>query len=170
MPEDACVEVFVEIPKGSRNKYEWDHERGGFVLDRMLFTSMQYPGDYGFVPFTLSGDGDPLDALVLLGEPTFPGCRITARVAGVFHMTDDKGPDAKLITVPDADPRWLYVTALADVPGHLLAEVEHFFSVYKDLERKTVEVHGFGDREEALRLIAEDRVRFQRAAVPPAMP
>lgn len=164
------VDVFVEIPKGSRNKYEWDHHAGGFRLDRMLFSSVHYPGDYGFVPHTWSGDDDPLDALVLLGEPTFPGCVITARVVGVFDMTDDKGMDAKIITVADADPRWTGVHDLEDMPRHMLEEVEHFFSVYKDLERKRVTVQGFRDRKAALEQIAEDRERFATLDPVPLMP
>ena len=164
------VDVFVEIPKGSRNKYEWDHHTGGFRLDRMLYSSVHYPGDYGFVPNTMSGDGDPLDALVLLGEPTFPGCSIRARVVGVFEMTDDKGWDAKIITVADTDPRWSAVTDLGDMPGHLLDEVEHFFSVYKDLEQKKVTVEGFRDRAAALKQIEEDRERFDGLDPRPLMP
>jgi inorganic pyrophosphatase len=166
----VTVEVFVEIPKGSRNKYEWDHHTGGFRLDRMLFSSVHYPGDYGFVPDTMSGDGDPLDALVLLGEPTFPGCTITARVVGVFDMTDDKGFDAKVITVADADPRWAAVGDLHDLPPHVLSEVQHFFSVYKDLEQKMVTVGGFRDRAAALEQIAEDRERYQGLDPRPRMP
>lgn len=158
------VDVFVEIPRGSRNKYEWDHEIGGFRLDRMLYSAVHYPGDYGFVPNTLSGDGDPLDALVMLGEPTFPGCTITSRVVGVFDMADDKGEDAKLITVAEADPRWRDVRDITDVPGHLLAEVQHFFSIYKDLEGKSVRIDGFRDREAALGQLAEDRARFEERA------
>ena len=164
------IDVFVEIPKGSRNKYEWDHHRRGFVLDRMLFSAVHYPGDYGFVPHTMSGDDDPLDALVLLGEPTFPGCTILARVVGIFRMTDDKGRDAKLITVPEQDPRWSHVRHLKDVPDHLLKEVGHFFSIYKDLEGKKVTVDGFGSREEALAQLEEDRARFDDMDDPPAMP
>jgi inorganic pyrophosphatase len=164
------VEVYVEIPKGSRNKYEWDHHTGAFRLDRMLFSAVHYPGDYGFVPDTMSGDGDPLDALVLLGEPTFPGCTITARVVGVFEMTDDKGWDAKIITVADADPRWSSVMDLGDMPQHMLHEVSHFFSVYKDLEQKIVTVEGFRDRAAALRQIAEDRERFAAMDPRPRMP
>ena len=154
------VDVFIEIPEGSRNKYEWDHEIGGFRLDRMLFSAVHYPGDYGFVPNTLSGDGDPLDALVLLGVPTFPGCTITSRIVGVFDMADDKGEDAKLITVAEADPRWQHVRDLVDLPKHLLDEVEHFFSIYKDLEGKSVRIDGFRDRAAALEQLAEDTERF----------
>ncbi|MEX2563236.1 MAG: inorganic diphosphatase, partial [Nitriliruptoraceae bacterium] len=100
------IEVFIEVPMGSRNKYEWDFDRQTFVLDRMLFTSVRYPGDYGFIPDTLALDGDHLDALVILGEPTFPGCTVRARVLGMLDMSDDKGPDEKILTVADHDPRW----------------------------------------------------------------
>jgi inorganic pyrophosphatase len=166
------IEVFVEIPKGSRNKYEWDHHTERFKLDRMLFSAVQYPGDYGFVPDTWAEDNDPLDALVILGEPTFPGCTIDARVVGVFWMTDDKGPDAKIITVPDSDPRWSHVRDLEHVPKHLLDEIGHFFSIYKDLEGKTVKVEGFGGREDAHAEIAKDQQRFLDLpeADRPAMP
>lgn len=167
---DDVVEIFVEIPKGSRNKYEWDHHARRFRLDRMLFSAVHYPGDYGFVLDTFGGDGDPLDALVILGEATFPGCTITARVVGVFWMADDKGRDTKIISVPDSDPRWSHIRELDDVPKHLLDEIGHFFSIYKDLEHKTVKVDGFGTREEALAEIATDRERFQTMDDPPAMP
>src|SRR5665811_327448 len=100
------VDVFVEVPMGSRNKYEYDHDTQRFVLDRMLFTAVRYPGDYGYIPGTLARDGDPLDALVILGEPTFPGCHIHARVLAMLDMADDKGPDEKILTVADHDPRW----------------------------------------------------------------
>ncbi len=164
------VEVFVEIPKGSRNKYEWNHHTRRLRLDRMLFSAVQYPGDYGFILDTFGGDGDPLDAMVILGEPTFPGCTITGRVFGVFWMTDDKGRDSKILCVPDSDPRWSHVGDVHDVPGHLLAEIEHFFSIYKDLERKKVVTEGFGDRAAALGEIARDRERFATMHDPPAMP
>jgi inorganic pyrophosphatase len=169
-PADDVVEVFVEIPKGSRNKYEWNHRTRRFTLDRMLFSAVHYPGDYGFVPDTFAEDGDPLDALVILGEPTFPGCSITGRVVGIFRMSDDKGRDAKIITVPDSDPRWAHVRDLGDVPQHLLAEIGHFFSIYKDLEGKAVRVDGFGTREEAIEEIAKDRRVFATMDDPPAMP
>ncbi|HVM20407.1 MAG TPA: inorganic diphosphatase [Egibacteraceae bacterium] len=167
---NAVVEVFVEIPKASRNKYEWDHHTGRFRLDRMLFSAVHYPGDYGFIPNTFSGDDDPLDALVVLSEPTFPGCTISARVVGVFWMTDDKGRDSKIISVPDSDPRWSHVRELEDVPHHLLAEIEHFFSIYKDLERKKVDVDGFGGRLDAMAEIAADQQRFATMENPPLMP
>lgn len=127
------LEVIVEIPKGTRNKYEADDD-GQIWLDRMLFTATRYPEDYGFVPDTLAEDGDPLDAMVLLDEPTFPGCHIHARPVGVFVMEDEEGPDAKLLCVPDTDPRMEQIKELEDVPDHTLAEIAHFFSIYKSLE------------------------------------
>ena len=157
----AEVVVFVEVPSGSRNKYELDEELGGVVLDRRLFTSMAYPADYGFVEGTLGEDGDPLDALVLVGEPTFPGCRIRARVVGVFHMEDEKGPDEKLICVPLKDPAWLRTKDVDDVPPELRNEIEHFFQVYKDLElgKEGTRTHGFGNRADAERVLEEARGR-----------
>jgi inorganic pyrophosphatase len=151
--------VFVEIPSGSRNKYEFDKDLGQIVLDRRLFTSMSYPADYGFVEGTLGSDGDPLDALVLVGEPTFPGCRIRARAVGVFHMTDEKGADEKVIYVPLKDPAWSRVYDIHDIPAELRNEIEHFFQVYKDLEEAKTETSGFGNRAEAERIIAEARER-----------
>jgi len=127
-------EVVVEIPKGSRNKYEQDHDTGEIWLDRTLFTAMQYPADYGFFPHTLAEDSDPLDALVLLSDPTFPGCHIRVRAVAVFWMSDEKGPDAKVLCVPASDPRWDHVNDIADVAPFLLAEIEHFFDFYKTIE------------------------------------
>lgn len=141
------VEVVVEIPRGSRNKYEMDHATGRIRLDRMLFTSTQYPLDYGFVPDTLAEDGDPLDALVILDEPTFPGCLVLARPVAVFWMADEHGPDAKILTVPARDPRYASVRDLGDVPRHLTAEIGHFFDIYKELEPgKDTDVREVGDR------------------------
>ena len=150
-----AVIVFVEIPQGSRNKYEYDVELGGIALDRRLFTSMSYPADYGFVEHTLGEDGDPLDSLVLVGEPTFPGCRIRARPVGVFHMTDEKGPDEKIICVPLRDPAWSHVHDIHDLSPAYRDEIEHFFQQYGRLENKQVETSGFGNRDEARKLIAE---------------
>jgi len=124
----------VEIPRGSRNKYEMDKEKGVIRLDRRLFSATFYPTDYGYIPETLGEDGDPLDALVLLDDPTFPGCWVSARPVGVFWMEDDKGPDAKIICVPAGDPRWDHVAEIDDVPEALRAEIEQFFVVYKMLE------------------------------------
>ena len=142
--------VFVEIPSGSRNKYEYDQELGGIVLDRRLFTAMAYPADYGYVEGTLAEDGDPLDALVLVSDPTFPGCRIRVRPIGVFHMADEKGPDEKLLCVPLGDPSFERVRDIHDVTAELRDEIEHFFQRYKDLEpAKKTETRGWGNRDEA---------------------
>ncbi|MBK5223276.1 MAG: inorganic diphosphatase [Acidimicrobiia bacterium] len=128
------MEVIVEIPQGSRNKYEIDHETGVVWLDRHLFTAMRYPADYGFVPNTLAEDGDPLDALIILDEPTFPGVHVKARPIGVFWMRDEAGPDAKILCVPADDERSAQIQDLNDIRPHLLAEIGHFFEVYKALE------------------------------------
>ena len=151
--------MFVEIPAGSRNKYEWDEELGGVALDRRLFTSMSYPADYGFIEGTLAADGDPLDALVLVGEPTFPGCRVRVRVVGVFHMADEKGDDEKVICVPLRDPLWSEISDIEDVPRQLRNEIEHFFQVYKDLEDKWTETWGYGDRFDAEGVVEAARQR-----------
>jgi inorganic pyrophosphatase len=148
-----ALTVVVEIPKGSRNKYEVDHLSGEIYLDRMLFTSMQYPADYGFIDGTLGGDGDPLDALVFVGEPTFPGCRIRVRPVGLFRMQDEKGEDEKILCVPLRDPLWSQVGDLHGLPTPLLNEIEHFFQVYKDLEGHKVATDGYEDRASAMRVI-----------------
>ncbi len=137
------VNVVVEIPKGSRNKIEFDSQVEVFRLDRILHSPVHYPGDYGFVPGTLSLDGDPLDALVLVTDPTFTGCVLSARPIGVLLMTDEKGQDEKILAVPERDPRYLEVSDLSDLPGHTLKELEHFFGVYKDLEGKETAVLGW---------------------------
>jgi inorganic pyrophosphatase len=144
------VDVTIEIPKGQRNKYEMDHLTGRIRLDRTLFTATQYPADYGFVEQTLGQDGDPLDALVLLQEPTFPGCLILARPIGMFRMRDEKGIDDKVLFVPARDQRQEHLRDLGDVPEYYLLEIEHFFTVYKDLEPgKSVEGATWVDREAA---------------------
>ena len=154
------IDVVVEIPRGSRNKYDYDHEKHVIRLDRRLFSATVYPADYGFVPDTLAEDGDPLDALVLLDEPTFPGCVIEAKPVGIFWMSDEKGPDAKLITVARGDPVWENVSSLEDLPPHLTHEVAHFFDVYKDLEpNKGTEVRGFAGVEAAWEEIRRSRAR-----------
>jgi inorganic pyrophosphatase len=152
--------MVVEIPKGSRNKYEMDHETGEIFLDRMLFTATQYPADYGFLPDTLGEDGDPLDALVLLDEPTFPGCRVRVRAVGVFWMRDEAGPDAKILCVPARDPRVARIADINDVEPLLLEEIAHFFTVYKDVEPgKSTEVGGWEGAAVAVRTIDEARER-----------
>ena len=150
--------MVVEIPAGSRNKYEMDHEHGYLRLDRTLFTATVYPADYGFVTETMGEDGDPLDALVLLESATFPGCRVCVRPIGVFWMHDESGPDAKLLCVPVDDPRWSDTVTIDDLPQHLLNEISHFFDVYKDLEHPgTVTIGGWRDRAYADEIIAEGR-------------
>jgi inorganic pyrophosphatase len=147
------IDVIVEIPKGSRNKYEFDREKKAFKLDRMLFSSMHYPSDYGFIRDTLAEDGDPLDALVLVTEPTFPGCLIEAKPVGLFKMRDEKGIDHKILCVPVGDPLWNHIDDLGGVPPHLLIEIEHFFDVYKELERKKTAVEGWEDAASARKVI-----------------
>ncbi len=158
----STVEIVVEVPKGSRNKYEIDHATGVIRLDRQLFTATRYPADYGFIPDTLAEDGDPLDVLVLLDEPTFPGCRVRCRPIGVLWMTDENGPDAKILAVPD-DPRagW---EDLEDLPDHLLREIRHFFDVYKDLEPgKSTDVGRWEGRAAAAEEIQRSRDRHAAA-------
>ena len=163
VPASTRVVVFVEIPGGSRNKYEVDAGTGAIFLDRRLFTSMSYPADYGFIEGTLGDDEDPLDALVLVGDPTFPGCRIHARPVGVFYMTDEKGRDEKIICVADRDTVWGHVHDIHDIQPEFRDEIEHFFSVYKDLEEKKTEVRGFGNRAKAVEVIDEARRRLSDA-------
>ena len=153
-------DVLIEIPRGSRNKYEYDFEIKRMRFDRMLFSSMMYPADYGFIPETLALDGDPLDVLVLVNEPTFPGCVMEVKPIGVFHMADDKGADEKVICIPVSDPIWNSLNNLSDINPHLLKEIEHFFQVYKDLENKEVDVEGWGDVNEAFDIIKECTERF----------
>ncbi|MDH2414204.1 inorganic diphosphatase [Nocardioides sp. CER19] len=153
-------DVLVEIPKGERNKYEVDHETGRIRLDRTLFTSTVYPADYGYIEETLGQDGDPLDALVLLPIPTFPGCLIKCRAIGMFRMTDEKGGDDKVLCVP-VDPRSENIQDINDVPEFDRLEIQHFFEVYKDLEPgKSVEGAEWVNREAA---IAEIEASFKRA-------
>ena len=154
-------DVTIEIPKGQRNKYEMDHETGRIRLDRMLFTSTRYPADYGFIEHTLADDGDPLDALVLLDEPTFPGCLITCRAIGMFRMRDEKGRDDKVLCVAATDPRMAHLRDIADVSDFELLEIQHFFQVYKALEPgKEVETARWVGREEALAEIQTCAVRL----------
>jgi inorganic pyrophosphatase len=152
-----CV---VEIPKGSRNKYEYDPELGGLKFDRLLMSAATYPTDYGYLRNTLAEDGDPLDALVCLTEPTFPGCLIPVKPIGMFAMRDEKGTDDKILCVPLHDPYWNGYEQLEDLPELLRQEIEQFFSIYKELERKTVEVGGWCSRSDALAEIAAAAERF----------
>ncbi len=160
LQEEIVLDIMIEIPKGSRNKYEYDKKLKRIRFDRTLFSAVHYPMDYGFILNTLAEDEDPLDAMVLLWEPTFPGCLIEAKPIGAFKMWDEKGPDEKVLCVPIHDPVWNYIESLDDVPPHLLKEIEHFFSIYKDLEKKKTGIEGWVGREETLRIIAESKLRF----------
>ncbi len=164
------VLVTIEIPKGSRNKYEYDPELKGIKLDRMLFSSVHYPADYGFIVDTLAEDGDPLDAMVLVGEATFPGCLIVAQPIGVLVMWDEKGHDEKVLCVPVSDPQWSRLADLGDVSDGLLREIEHFFSIYKDLEMKETGVAGWQNAETAWSFIRAARENWQAGAGPGTEP
>jgi len=156
------VNVIVEIPRGSQNKYEFDHETNTIMLDRHLIVSMGYPAEYGFIPDTLGGDGDPLDALVLSEYPTFPGCLIKSRILGMCIMSDEKGEDAKLICVPDYDPAWKSAKDITDVPKATLDKISHFFTVYKDLdEGKWVKLENYVGRKEALAELEASIARYK---------
>jgi inorganic pyrophosphatase len=159
-------DVLIEIPKGSRNKYEYDFKLKKIRYDRMIFSSMMYPADYGFIPETLALDGDPLDVLVLVTEPTFPGCVMEVKPIGIFHMTDEKGPDEKIICVPVSDPISSKVNDLQELNPHLIQEIEHFFQVYKDLEKKKVDVGGWGNLENALEVVKLCTKRFEESNIP----
>jgi inorganic pyrophosphatase len=149
--------AFVEIPKGSRNKYEYDEGVGEIILDRFLSSSTVYPVDYGYLIGHRGRDGDPLDALVCVSEPTFPGCVIPIKPVALFKMHDDKGEDDKIVCVPNHDPGWNHAETLDDIPEQLQREITHFFSVYKQLEGKAVDVQGWRSLEEALEVIADGK-------------
>ncbi|AGW40569.1 inorganic pyrophosphatase [Leifsonia xyli subsp. cynodontis DSM 46306] len=150
----AAYDVVIEIPKGGRNKYEVDHETGRVYLDRVLFTGFVYPADYGFFENTLGDDGDPLDVLVLLEYPVFPGVGIKVRPVGVLKMSDEAGGDAKIIAVQHKDPRWQRIQDVNDIPEYTRKEIEHFFARYKDLEPgKFVTIEGWGDAAEAEEIV-----------------
>ncbi len=157
----AAYDVVVEIPKGSRNKYEVDHETGRVYLDRVLFTSFAYPTDYGYFENTLADDGDPLDALVLLEYPLFPGVGVSVRAVGVLKMSDEAGGDEKILVVPAKDPRWSHIQDLEDVPQQTRDELKHFFEHYKDLEpNKWVKVDAWGNAAEAEEIITRAYAAF----------
>ncbi len=157
----SYLKCIVEIPKGSRNKYEWDEELGAIKLDRLLFSSVVYPTDYGYIPDTWAEDDDPLDVMVCVSEPTFPGCVIEAKPIALFKMSDEKGPDHKILCVPGEDPGWNKLESLEDLPKSYTDEITHFFSIYKDLEQKSVTVEGWSSREDAWEEIEESRRRFR---------
>ena len=157
--ELICV---VEVPKGSRNKYEYDAELGGIKFDRFMSASVVYPTDYGYIPDTLAPDGDELDALVCVSEPTFPGCIVPVKPIALFRMSDEKGDDDTLVCVPCEDPGWSDLDGLEDLPEQLRLEIGHFFDVYKDLDPKRhSKVKGWDDREAALRVLEEARERHR---------
>lgn len=159
LPEGHLYAV-VEIPKGSRNKYEWDERLGAIKLDRFLYSSVVYPLDYGFIAESIGADGDPLDAMVLVSEPTFPGCWIEVKPIALFRMHDDKGSDDKIICVPVSDPNWNFFESLNDVPKQLQDEISHFFAIYKNLEHKDVEVEGWFSVMDAWKVIEEAQQRW----------
>src|SRR5436853_3463041 len=159
---ERSLRCLVEIPKGSRNKYEYDHDEDCIKLDRFLFSSMVYPTDYGFIPETLGLDGDPLDAMVCVSEPTFPGCMIDVKPIALFRMEDDKGIDDKVVCVPLQDPAWNTLEQLDDLSKALRDESAHFFSVYKDLQQKKVRVDGWYLDEDSLEEIDAARERHRK--------
>lgn len=164
MMEAEAIEVVVEIPRGSRNKYELDPERGVLMLNRVLYSSVHYPTDYGFIPGTLSEDGDALDALIVVDEPTFPGCHVMARPIGVLGMRDEKGQDQKILAVPVGDPRFDSIRDLHDLDQHWLREIENFFQTYKALEDKRTDVVGWETATVAVGAIRAARALFERQA------
>jgi inorganic pyrophosphatase len=157
----ADLHCLVEIPRGSRNKYEWDPELGAIKLDRFLFSSVVYPTDYGFIPRTMGEDGDPLDAMVCVSEPTFPGCVIPVKPVALFRMRDEEGVDDKVVCVPHDDPNWNSVESLDDLAQNLRDEISHFFSIYKTPEGKVVKVDGWYPKEQALEIIEAAQERWK---------
>ncbi|HEX7124843.1 MAG TPA: inorganic diphosphatase [Thermodesulfobacteriota bacterium] len=163
------VDAMIEIPRGSRNKYEWDARRGAFRLDRVLYSSVHYPADYGFIPGTLAEDGDPLDILVLVQEPSFTGCLIEARPIGMLEMADDKGRDLKVLAVPAVDPRFAEIDDLAKLPQHWQLEIAEFFEIYKRLENKRTDVGEWHRLDATWMAIAEAFDTARRAAGEPVV-
>lgn len=152
-PKPGLLNVLIEIPAGSKNKYEFDKDLNAFALDRVLYSSVQYPYDYGFIPNTLADDGDPLDGMVLMDQPTFPGCVITVRAIGMMEMIDSGERDEKLLCVPVKDPRFTEVKSLKDIAPHRLDEIAEFFKTYKNLENKKTEILGWKDVDEVMPLV-----------------
>jgi inorganic pyrophosphatase len=164
--DDAPLVCVVEIPKGTRNKYEYDERLGGIKFDRLLMSAATYPTDNGYLRGTLGLDGDPLDALVCLYEPTFPGCLIPVKAIGEFKMSDEKGIDDKIICVPLHDPYWNGYEQLDELPLLLRQEIEQFFGIYKDLEGKEVTIEGWRSRDDAVAEIERARLRFLERGEP----
>ncbi len=154
-PKPGIINVLIEITAGSKNKYEYDKDLQAFALDRVLYSSVKYPYDYGFVPNTLADDGDPLDGMVLIDEPTFPGCVIAARPIGMLEMIDGGDRDEKILCVPDKDPRYAQVKSLKDVSPHRLDEIAEFFRSYKNLEKKVTEILGWQDVDKVKSIVEE---------------
>lgn len=152
-PKPGVLNIVIEITAGSKNKYEFDKDLQAFILDRVLYSSVQYPCDYGFVPNTLADDGDPLDGMVLLDQPTFPGCVIAARPIGMLEMIDGGDRDEKLLCVPDKDPRYAQIKSLKDIAPHRLDEIAEFFRSYKNLEKKVTEILGWQDVDQVMALV-----------------
>lgn len=159
---DQWLDAVIEIPSGSRNKYEYDHERHIYRLDRVLYSSVHYPTDYGFIPDTLADDGDPLDILVVVEEPTFPGCHVRARPIGTLVMSDEKGLDEKILAVPVDDPRFEGIETLDQLHPHWLREIENFFATYKTLQNKVVTIKGWESVESAWQIIEKFRKQYQQ--------
>jgi inorganic pyrophosphatase len=160
----ARLHCMIEIPKGSRNKYEWDADLQAIKLNRFLFSSVVYPTDYGFITGTLGESGEALDAIVLVNEPTFPGCLIEVRAIGVLRMDDEEGRSDKLVCVPADDPAWEEFESVDGLPGQMRTEIEHFYSMYKQPEGKDVEVHGWADRHAAEQAVRQGIERFAEAS------
>lgn len=160
-PENKIIDAIIEIPTGSQNKYEFDEEKGVYKLDRVLYSPMHYPTEYGYIENSLALDGDPLDVLVYTTFPTFPGCMIESRVIGMLNMSDEKGQDEKLLAVPSEDPRFEAIHSLDDMPQHVLKEIAHFFEVYKDLEDKETVIKGWEDADKAASVIDDCLERYQ---------
>lgn len=154
-PKPGIINVLIEIPAGSKNKYEFDKDLNAFALDRVLYSSVQYPCDYGFIPNTLGDDGDPLDGLVIMDQPTFPGCVIAARPIGMLEMIDGGDRDEKILCVPDKDPRYANVKSIKDIAPHRLDEIVEFFKTYKNLEKKVTEILGWQDADKVMALVAK---------------
>ena len=154
-PEPGIINVLVEITGGSKNKYEFDKDMNAFILDRVLFSSVKYPYDYGFVPNTLADDGDPLDGMVMMDEPTFPGCVIAARPVCMLEMIDGGDRDEKILCVPAEDPRYDHVKSLKDIAPHRLEEIAEFFRSYKNLEKKETKILGWKDIDQVAPLVEQ---------------
>jgi inorganic pyrophosphatase len=152
-PKPGLINVLIEIPGGSKNKYEFDKDMNAFALDRVLYSSVQYPYDYGFIPNTLADDGDPLDGMVIMDQPTFPGCVIAARPIGMMEMIDGGDRDEKILCVPDKDPRFAHIKSLSNIAPHRLDEIAEFFLTYKNLEKKKVEILGWKEAEHVVPLV-----------------